>query len=139
MTVRRQRFPARMAAFTALAAFAEGACRDAEIGGDDVLRLRLVLEELFTNTVHHGHGADSDQPVDVVLDVTPGQIRLTYEDTAPVFDPRTPLAEDPLEERPVGHLGLVLVRSMVEELCYERIEGRNRLTFAFPKSLRGET
>lgn len=134
MTVRRQRFPARMDAFAALAAFAEAACRDAQFGGDDALRVRLVLEELFTNTVHHGHGGDGDQPVDVVLDVTPGLIRLTYEDTAPAFDPRTPQVPGPGEEQPVGKLGLVLVRSMARELSYERVEGRNRLAFSLSRS-----
>jgi anti-sigma regulatory factor (Ser/Thr protein kinase) len=137
VTGRRQRFPARMEAFAALAAFADGAGRDAGFGRDDVLRLRLILEELFTNTVRHGHGGDSDQPVDVVLDVTPGQIRLTYEDTAAAFDPRTPPPQGPAEERPVGQLGLVLVRSMARELSYERIAGRNRLTFLVSSSLRG--
>jgi anti-sigma regulatory factor (Ser/Thr protein kinase) len=123
-----------MDAFATLAAFADSASRDAGFAEDDALRLRLVLEELFTNTVHHGHGGDSDQPVDVVLDVTPGQIRLTYEDTAPAFDPRTPPAQRAAEERPVGQLGLALVRSMARELWYERIEGRNRLALSLPGS-----
>lgn len=132
--VRRQRFPARMDAFEALAAFAEGACGEAEFGRDDALRLRLVLEELFTNTVGHGHGGDSDEPIDVALDVTPGRIRLTYEDTAPAFDPRTPQAPEPAPDRPVGQLGLVLVRTLVRDLSYERIDDRNRLTFSLVKS-----
>jgi serine/threonine-protein kinase RsbW len=123
-----------MEAFETLAAFAEGAGRDAGFSEKDVLRLRLVLEELFTNTVLHGHGGDCDQPVDVVIDVTPGQIRFTYEDTAPAFDPRPAPAPDPAGERPVGRLGLVLVRSIVRELSYERIEGRNRLAFLLPGS-----
>jgi anti-sigma regulatory factor (Ser/Thr protein kinase) len=133
MTVRRQRFPARMDAFAALAAFANGACPDAGFGHDDALRMRLVLEELFTNTVTHGHGGDSDRPVDVVLEVTYGRIRITYEDTAPAFDPRTPPPVPP-GERPVGRLGLVLVRSIARELSYERVEGRNRLDFSLWRS-----
>jgi serine/threonine-protein kinase RsbW len=134
VTVRRQRIPARMDALVTLAAFADSAARDAGLARDDALRLRLVLEELFTNTVHHGHGGDSDQPVDVALDVMPGHIRLTYEDTAPAFDPRTPLAQGSAEERPVGQLGLVLVRSMAREFSYERIGGRNWLSLLLPGS-----
>lgn len=138
MTVRRQRIPARMDAFATLAAFAEGAARDAGFAKDDALRLRLVLEELFTNTVHHGHGGDSDQPVDVVLDVTAGQIRLTYEDTAPAFDPRTQPAPRRAAARPVGQLGLALVRGMARELSYERVGGRNRLALSLPGSPPGQ-
>jgi serine/threonine-protein kinase RsbW len=136
VTVRRQRLPARMDAFATLAAFADRAARDAGFAKDDALRLRLVLEELFTNTVHHGHGGDSDQPVDVVLDVTQGQIRLTYEDTAPAFDPLTPPAPRPAAVPPVGQLGLALVRGMARELSYERIGGRNRLALSLPAARR---
>jgi len=132
VTVRRRRVPARMDAFASLAAFAEGACRAAGLTGDDALRLRLVLEELFTNTVRHGHGGDCDQPVDVVLDVTRGRIRLTYEDTAPAFDPRTPPARHPGRGRPAGGLGLVLVRRMAPDLSYERVGDRNRLVLSVP-------
>jgi serine/threonine-protein kinase RsbW len=126
-----RRFPARMDAFPDIAAFVEAVCRDAGVGTADVLRVRLVLEELFTNTVSHGHGGDSDEPVDVAVDVTltPRRIALTYEDGAPAFDPRTPPPPPggTAEERPVGHLGLVLVRAMARDVAYDRVEGRNRV------------
>lgn len=131
---RRRRFPARMDAFPAVAAFVETACRDAGFSSRDVLRLRLIVEELFTNTVSHGHGGDSDQPVDIALEITAGRIGLTYEDTAPPFDPREPPSRDSVQERPVGQLGLVLVRSMARELAYERVEGRNRVRIALPSA-----
>jgi anti-sigma regulatory factor (Ser/Thr protein kinase) len=115
-----------MDAFPALAAFAETACREAGLGSGDVLRVRLLLEELFTNTVHHGHGGDSNQPIEVALELTPRKITVVYEDTAPTFDPlASPAAAvDPAAE---GRLGLVLVRGMAHDLMYERIDGRNRL------------
>ena len=119
-----------MDAFPTVTAFVEAACRDAGFSRRDILRLRLILEELFTNTVYHGHGGDSDQPVDVTLEITPGRIGLTYEDTAPPFDPREPPSRDSAQERPVGQLGLLLVRSLARELAYERLEGRNRVRIA---------
>jgi anti-sigma regulatory factor (Ser/Thr protein kinase) len=134
VTVRRQRVPARMEAFAGLAALADAASRDAGFGQDDALRVRLVLEELFTNTVHHGHGGGGEQPVEVALDVTAGHIRLTYEDSAPAFDPNVPPARDPAAERPVGRLGLVLVRSLARELSYERVGDRNRLVLTLTAS-----
>jgi anti-sigma regulatory factor (Ser/Thr protein kinase) len=123
-----------MDAFAALAAFADGAARDAGFGRNDLLRLRLVLEELFTNTVRHGHGGDSDHPVDVTFDVTCGRVRVTYEDVAAEFDPCTPPLRAPAEERPVGELGLILVRTWARDLAYQRIEGRNRLTLSLSAS-----
>jgi serine/threonine-protein kinase RsbW len=135
MTVRARRFPARMDAFPTVAAFTEAACHDAGFGNADALRLRLVLEELFTNTVSHGHGADSDQPVDIALDVAPGVIRVTYEDTGPAFDPRVSApAPPPVDQHVVGQLGLVLVRRIARDLTYERVEGRNRLRLSVYRS-----
>ncbi len=130
MSVRVRRFTARMDSFPDLAAFAEAACRDASFGRADILRLRLLLEELFTNTVRHGHRGDSDRPVDVTLDVSPGKIGVVYEDTGPAFDPlaQPPSSADP--GAPVGRLGLVLVRGVAADLVYERIEARNRLRFS---------
>jgi anti-sigma regulatory factor (Ser/Thr protein kinase) len=128
MSVRAQRFPARMDAFPALAAFAETACREAGLGSGDVLRVRLLLEELFTNTVRHGHSGDSDRPIEVALELHTGKITVVYEDTAPTFDP---LASDASPDAaPEGRLGLVLLRGMARDLVYERIEDRNRVRFS---------
>jgi anti-sigma regulatory factor (Ser/Thr protein kinase) len=132
-----------MAAFPEIAAFADAACSDAGLGTGDALRLRLILEELFTNTVHHGHGGDSDRVVEIALDIAPARIALTYEDEAPAFDPRTaatsdePLASpDDGDTRPVGQQGLVLVRGMAREITYERREGRNRIGLSLRRSSR---
>lgn len=135
MSCRARRFPARMDVFPSVAAFAETACRDARLGSSDALRLRLLLEELFTNTVHHGHGGDSDRPIDVTLEVTRGNVTVVYEDTARAFDPlAAPAPSGAADEPPVGGLGLVLVRGMAPDLTYERVEGRNRLRFSLHRS-----
>ena len=38
------------------------------------LRLTLLVEELFTNTVVHGHGADSEAPVYLAIALQPGSV-----------------------------------------------------------------
>ena len=128
MNARARRFPARMEAFPALAAFAETACREAGLGSGDVLRVRLLLEELFTNTVRHGHSGDSDRPIELALELDTGKITVVYEDTAPTFDP---LASEPSSDAaPEGRLGLILLRGMARDLLYVRIDGRNRIRFS---------
>ena len=137
MSVRAGRFPARMDAFPALAAFAETACRETGLGSGDVLRVRLLLEELFTNTVHHGHGRDSDEPIEVALELTAArEITIVYEDTAPMFDPLASPAPPTAtaDAAPEGKLGLVLVRGMAHDLLYERVNGRNRLRLSLNAS-----
>jgi anti-sigma regulatory factor (Ser/Thr protein kinase) len=125
-------FPARMSALPEVAAFTGEVCRAAGLDRATCLRLTLLIEELFTNTVVHGHGGDSDEPVRVAFDARPGRIALVYEDTAPPHDPFAGLAAPDeaagVEERPVGGLGVLLVSSLGEDIAYRRTEGRNRIS-----------
>ena len=67
--------------------FLEDFCADSGVSRTSCLRLNLVLEELFTNTVHHGHRGDSDAPVWLTLASLQRRVAVTYEDTAPPFNP----------------------------------------------------
>jgi anti-sigma regulatory factor (Ser/Thr protein kinase) len=129
-------FPARMAAFQDVAAFVDEVCGMAGCNRDDRFRLTLVLEELFTNTVVHGHHGDSDATVRVTLEARPGRIGVTYEDEAPPFDPFTTALEPSaaVEQRPVGGLGLVLVARMTGERTYARTGGRNCVSLVLAPS-----
>ena len=127
-------FPARMDAFPRVAALVESAAGAAGFAAADAMRLRLVVEELFTNTVAHGHGADSEAPVRVTLDSAPGRVAVTYEDTAPPFDPRTRApAADPATLR-AGGLGLVLVTRFARELSYARVGNANRIALVIERA-----
>jgi len=128
-------FAARMDAFPQIAAFVAEVCADARVGQDAEFRLTLILEELFTNTVVHGHGGDCEAPVRVALDVQPGQVDVIYEDTCPGFNPfaaaTTPPDDSvPLEDRLVGGLGLVLVARLCSRAEYTRLAGGNRIALA---------
>jgi anti-sigma regulatory factor (Ser/Thr protein kinase) len=108
------------------------AAASGEAGFEDVARLfvEVIIEELFTNTVVHGYGGDSSQPVWVSVADENGKLSLTYEDAAPPYDPLAPAAPDlgaPVEGRRVGGLGLPLVKALSESVTYDRHDDRNRL------------
>jgi anti-sigma regulatory factor (Ser/Thr protein kinase) len=131
-------FAARMDAFPGVAAFIEEAGVAAGFDREDCLRLRLVVEELFTNTVAHGHGQDSDAPIRVACGIRPGEVTLTYEDSAPPYDPLEPgplpRAAPPAEHRPPGGFGVSLVAALARDLRYTYADGKNRLVL----TLRGQ-
>jgi len=134
MTVARhsRTFPARRDALPQVDAFLGEVCVAAGLGRETCLRLTLLVEELFTNTVVHGHGADSEAPVRLECEVSPGRVALTYEDTGPAHDPFTrviaPDAEASVEERLVGGLGVLLVRAMAQQVEYRRAGDRNLIS-----------
>ena len=116
--------------------FVEDACTTAGIGREDCLKLPLIVEELFTNTVTHGYREESESPVWIAFDPCDTGFTLRYEDAAP---PHNPFGEyRPLDtavliaQQPVGGLGLKLIRSLATGAVYSREGERNciRLTFA---------
>ena len=125
-------FPARRDALPQVDAFLGEVCAAAGLGRETGLRLTLLIEELFTNTVVHGHGADSEAPVRIECEVAPGRVALTYEDTGPEHNPFArviaPDADAGVEERRVGGLGVLLVSAMAQQVEYRRAGDRNRIS-----------
>ena len=131
---RRQTFRARLDEGPTLAAFVEAAV--AGMGDRLSMRLRLVVEELFVNTVTHGHGGDCDAPVEVTILVEDDRVVLTYVDVAPPFDPfahvHGPESGVPLEDRTVGRLGVFLVTKFAARYGYVRAGEANRISVELP-------
>lgn len=107
------------------------------------LRAQLLFEELFTNTVTHGHRGDCDVPVRLALRRTPDALELHYEDGAPPFDPvaagRQALAEREREVRKlrVGGAGLSLLVELPSACSYARRDGRNCVVLRLDAAARG--
>jgi serine/threonine-protein kinase RsbW len=124
-------FPARLAALGGLKTLVEDFSVRAPLSRDDCLRLTLIVEELFTNTVRHGHGGDSDARVELTLEARPSTVALTYLDSAPPFDPLAAALQadtsSPIEERRVGGLGILLSVSLSRQASYAYVDGRNRV------------
>ena len=115
---------------TALQAFVERFAAAESLPTEDAFQLNLVLEELITNTMSHGHAAGTGGSIRVRLERTGDVVEADLIDQGMAFDPRTlpdPALDTPLAERAVGGLGVFLVRQFVDELDYRREEGSNHL------------
>ena len=116
-------FLARLAELRRIGTFVEGYCAEAGLARERCLRLNLVLEELFINTVNHGHRGDCDAPIWIQLDAQPQAVQLTYEDTAPPFNPFV----HRVEIGKIGGLGVLLTRELAAAREYAYLFGRNRI------------
>jgi len=128
MTTRTAMFLARLESLQRVREFLGIFCKEAGLGGDNCLRLNLILEELFTNCVRHGHRGDADAPVWVTLSGDNAAITVVFEDTAPPFNPfarADVIVTTTLENRPVGGLGLLLAKGMAASRDYAYVFGRN--------------
>lgn len=99
----------------------------------DVLRLQLIVEELFTNAVVHGYGRECDEPIELVLAIAGASITLVYQDAARAHNPVATLPAlqaklaAPVEDRPIGQLGVMLVARIADDVRYMFRDGHNRL------------
>lgn len=113
----------------AFAAFAEAHALPAPVRRS----LHVALDELLTNATVHGFGGREGGAVTVEVELHPDRVSATVTDDGKPFDPFGVAAPDtvlPLAERPVGGLGLHLVRGMLDEVTYERRADRNVVVLA---------
>ena len=130
-------FPAKLSVFSNIKKYLEDFCKAAKLSGADRHRLTLVTEELFTNTVNHGHGGDSDAPVEISLQVQPTVVTLVYVDTAPRYDSlaaalRTDI-ESTINQYRVGGLGMALTFAIAESAHYVFADGKNRIVISLAR------
>jgi len=95
-----------------------------------VFETNLVLDELVTNVISYGFPEGGDHAVHLEMSLDGDMLHVVLSDDGRPFDPcQTPEPDMscPLEDRPIGGLGIHLVRKLVETLDYERADGRNIL------------
>jgi serine/threonine-protein kinase RsbW len=98
----------------------------AELEGD----VNLALEEMLSNVMLHGYSDGMEHEITITLDRDGGALRVSIEDDGVAFNPLEAPAADlsgPLERRPIGGLGIFLVRNLMDELEYARRSDRNLL------------
>jgi anti-sigma regulatory factor (Ser/Thr protein kinase) len=92
--------------------------------------LELAIEEVVVNICHHGYGQKPGPLILRIVDSPSGSFQVEIEDEGPEFNPLAqslPDATTPLENWKVGGLGILLVRRAVDNVDYERRDGRNLL------------
>ena len=99
--------------------------------GDPVLYVtQLALEEVLSNIIRHGGATPPGTSIAIRLQANGGAVDVHVVDEALPFDPGTVASPDldaPLEQRPIGGLGIALLRALTTDLRYERIGGANHL------------
>lgn len=103
-----------------------------------VNRMQIVCEELIVNTIVHGQNDDKASKIRVTLTFLDDEIVLKIDYGGIEFDPfheaELPDLDAIAEDRPVGGLGVFLVRSMSKTQSYARVEDRNEIVLTFERT-----
>ncbi len=92
--------------------------------------IQLTVEELGTNIVKYSGAPSFTMELQLA-----GRPTLTLRDSGRPFDPWSdatlPDLDQPLEERPIGGLGLHMIRQLAAACNYQRLDHQNIITVTF--------
>ena len=128
--------PGELTSLDAVGNFVLEQARLAGLDKHATYQLQLAVDELATNSITHGyqdHNLTGD--IGISADIDDHALTIVIEDSAVPFDPLQRdlerVEEDfakPLNDRPIGGLGIFFVRQAVHDFRYEWRDGRNRNT-----------
>ena len=96
----------------------------------DQYALQLAVCEALENIIIHGYQGESTNIIEAEVDSDPGELRIELWDDAPSFNPSNLPEEKEWvgDDPPVGGLGLKIMHKVMDEIRYERVGERNRLS-----------
>ena len=96
-----------------------------------LFEMNVALEELLTNVISYAYDDNQEHEITLRLSFVDGELTAELADDGRPFNPLEAADPDlsiPLEERPIGGLGIFLVRKFTTDLAYQRRDGKNFLT-----------
>ena len=121
-----------LAEITNLSVFIEELCEELALPFETIMHINLALEEAVANIIMYAYPATEKQSISLQVNASDKQIIFLLTDKGVSFDPTQKNDELPLdlpiEDRPIGGLGIFLIRSIMNEVSYQRLDGENRLT-----------
>lgn len=114
-----------------MAAFIEELSQEYNLSVEHTFNIHLAIEEAVTNVIMYAYPQDEEH--EFVLTVQKAENSLIFKviDSGKEFDPTLQPEADvtlSLEERPVGGLGIFLIRRVMQSVEYQRVDGKNILT-----------
>lgn len=114
-----------------LAAFVDEICESAGIDMGTTMKMNLAIEEAVVNVMNYAYPQGTKGTVNIVGTIEDNWLQFVITDTGIPFDPTVQEDADTTlsaEDRPIGGLGIFMVRQIMDSVSYERTEGKNVLT-----------
>ena len=112
-------------------------CRHLEDCGDVMelpqkclFEINLGLDELFTNIISYGFEDESEHQIKFSLAKEKETLVVQVEDDGKPFNPlevASPEVSLDLDEVNIGGMGIHLIKKMMDDIVYQRVEGKNKL------------
>ena len=120
----------KVSEITKLNTFVKSATTALNMENELANRIKLAVEEAVTNIIDYAYPVDTEGTINVTIEADKESLRFILTDSGAEFDPtRVSKADTTLtvDERPIGGLGVFLVRNLMDSINYERVDGKNVL------------
>ena len=113
-------------------AFADSVLDEAECPVKAQMQIDVAIEEIFVNIAHYAYPSGNGEAwISIETDNDKKSVSITFEDQGIPYDPlknKDPDITLSAEERPIGGLGIFMVKKSMDDVSYEYSDGKNRLT-----------
>ncbi len=116
-----------------LGTFVKGVAEELSLDKTLTNKLRLAVEEAVVNVMEYAYPKGTTGDVNIRATSNGHRLKFIISDSGTPFNPTEVTAADTTlsaEERPIGGLGILLVRELMDSINYERINGQNVLTLS---------
>lgn len=115
---------------TELNAFLQSIGERLKMDPSTLAQVQMAVEEAVVNVMNYAYPGDKNGFVTIKVMSDGHELRIVVIDSGVAFDPTQKEKADTtlsVEDRPIGGLGIFLIREMMDSINYERVDGRNIL------------
>ena len=114
-----------------LAVFVEEVAEELGLDPELTMNLNLALEEVVSNVILYAYPREMGEKITIMAQCDSHNLVFTITDKGKEFDP-TQVEEADItlsaEDREIGGLGIYIVKNIMNEVTYQRLDGKNILT-----------
>lgn len=112
-------------------AFIEEIGDELQLDMELLMNLNLVMEEMVSNVIFYAYPEGKTADIELSAECTGHTLTFVLSDKGREFDPTMKedidTGTDPAD-RELGGLGIYIVKNIMNEVTYQRLEGKNLLT-----------
>ncbi|MCR4582478.1 MAG: ATP-binding protein [Prevotella sp.] len=95
------------------------------------MNLNLVMEEMVSNVIFYAYPEGTDASIELTAESDGKELTFVLSDKGKEFDPTQKEDADPNinpMDRDIGGMGIYIVKNIMNNVTYQRLEGKNLLT-----------
>lgn len=119
-----------IAEISQLAPFLDEVAEAYGIAPDVSFKLNLALDEALANSISYAYPEGTEGSITLEAGMDGGELLFNLIDQGTPFDPTKEGDVDitlSVEERPIGGLGIFLIKQMMDSVTYKRVDNKNIL------------